>query len=334
MHIKHKVLSAAFLLATIFALSLAASAEPELVSCERIWAEARHSAFTDLVRYQNKWFCVFREGRSHAGNIGWLRVLESVDGDTWTSADKIFMRNKDLRDAKLSITPDNELMLTGAAAIKVPVEPNNPEAGTKWEHQSYTWFSKDGRNWSKAHPIGDYNYWLWRTTWHKGTAYTVGYHTQGQDTTRLYASKDGKTHTTLVKSLDNEHRPNEATLVFLQDDTALCLQRCSGPGLLGIAQPPYTDWSWKDLGFKTGGPEIIQVPDGRIVGAYRSYEPTQRTALGWVDHEQGTLTTFLTLPSGGDCSYPGMIWHDGLLWVSYYSSHEGRTSIYLAKVRL
>jgi len=28
------------------------------------------------------------------------------------------------------------------------------------------------------------------------------------------------------------------------------------------------------------------------------------------------------------------VWHDGLLWTSYYSSHEGQTSIYLAKVRL
>jgi hypothetical protein len=40
----------------------------------------------------------------------------------------------------------------------------------------------------------------------------------------------------------------------------------------------------------------------------------------------------LTLPSGGDCSYPGMVWHDDRLWISYYSSHEGKTSIYLAKV--
>jgi hypothetical protein len=45
------------------------------------------------------------------------------------------------------------------------------------------------------------------------------------------------------------------------------------------------------------------------------------------------LRPVLTLPSGGDCSYPGMVWHRGLVWVSYYSSHEGKTSIYLAKVR-
>ena len=41
----------------------------------------------------------------------------------------------------------------------------------------------------------------------------------------------------------------------------------------------------------------------------------------------------LTLPSGGDNSYPGMVWHDTLLWTSYYSSHEEKTSIYLAKIR-
>lgn len=42
----------------------------------------------------------------------------------------------------------------------------------------------------------------------------------------------------------------------------------------------------------------------------------------------------LKLPSGGDSSYPGMVMHNGLLWMSYYSSHEGKTSIYLAKIAL
>jgi hypothetical protein len=59
-----------------------------------------------------------------------------------------------------------------------------------------------------------------------------------------------------------------------------------------------------------------------------------RTSLCWIDDDAGTLTEFLKLPSGGDTSYPGLVWHDDFLWVSYYSSHEGKTSIYLAKVRL
>ena len=42
----------------------------------------------------------------------------------------------------------------------------------------------------------------------------------------------------------------------------------------------------------------------------------------------------LTLTSGGDTSFPELVWHDGLLWMSYYSSHEGKSAIYLAKVKL
>ncbi len=41
----------------------------------------------------------------------------------------------------------------------------------------------------------------------------------------------------------------------------------------------------------------------------------------------------LTLPSGGDCSYPGLVWHDDSLWMSYYSPHEGKTRTYRAKNR-
>jgi hypothetical protein len=28
------------------------------------------------------------------------------------------------------------------------------------------------------------------------------------------------------------------------------------------------------------------------------------------------------------------VWHDGLLWVSYYSSHEGKSAVYLAGVKV
>ena len=42
----------------------------------------------------------------------------------------------------------------------------------------------------------------------------------------------------------------------------------------------------------------------------------------------------LRLPSGGDNSYPGFVWYKDRLWTSYYSSHEGKTSVYLAKIAL
>jgi len=46
------------------------------------------------------------------------------------------------------------------------------------------------------------------------------------------------------------------------------------------------------------------------------------------------MTKLLKLPSGGDTSYPGLVWYEDMLYASYYSSHEGKTSIYLAKVKI
>ena len=77
----------------------------------------------------------------------------------------------------------------------------------------------------------------------------------------------------------------------------------------------------------------IRLPDGRIVAATRLYYPKQRTSLSLLDPDAGTLQELIALPSGGDTSYAGLVWHEGLLWISYYSSHEGKTSIYLAKVK-
>jgi hypothetical protein len=46
------------------------------------------------------------------------------------------------------------------------------------------------------------------------------------------------------------------------------------------------------------------------------------------------MTRLIKLPSGGDTSYTGLVWHKNVLFVSYYSSHEGKTSIYLVKVKV
>ncbi len=300
----------------------------ELISVRKIWDQAPHNAFTDLVRYKNEWLCVFREGQGHVSPDGKLRVLRSRDGETWTSAALVSSAEGDLRDAKITITPDGELMLSGAVALPQPAP---------IKHRSLSWFYRDGSRWSEPSVIGDTNQWLWRTTWHKGTAYSVGYDTIGEKFVRLYTSKDGRRFDTLVPRLFDEGYPNESSIVFLPNDTALCLLRRDGnpgSGKLGVAKPPYTAWDWKDLGVKIGGPHMLRLPDGRLVVGVRLYDGKVRTSLAWIDADTAKFTEFLPLPSGGDCSYPGLVLEDGFLWVSYYSSHEGKTSIYLAKVRL
>lgn len=316
---------------TLLTVTAALGAPPaaELVDVRMIWNEAPHNAFTDLVRFQNRWYCAFREGKAHVSPDGALRVIASDDGKTWESVARITSPTADLRDAKLSVTPDGRLMLAGAGAL-------HPPATTK--HQSFVWFSDpEGKSFGEAVPIGEPDFWLWRVSWHKGKAYGVGYATTGPKIARLYQSDDGRAFKTIVPTLFAEGYPNESAIVFLPDDTALCLlRRDEAPhnGQLGRAKPPYTEWTWSDVGERIGGPAMIRLDDGRLIAGVRLYGDRARTSICEIDPDTGHLTELLALPSSGDSSYPGLVMHDGLLWVSYYSSHENQTRIYLARVRL
>ncbi len=327
-----KVLAPALVLMTLLGSARAGGDNSlRLIEARKIWDKAPHNAFTDLTRFEGKWYCVFREGKGHVSPDGALRVLTSTDGTTWESAALLTSPDSDLRDAKICVTPDGQLMLTGAEAM---------HDKSKFTHQSLSWFSKDGRTWTPQHDIGEPNSWLWRVTWHKGKAYGLGYGVgkppEGQFAD-LYETADGKSFTKLVNRLREEGYPNESSIAF-DGDTAYCLLRRDGKpnsGQLGISQPPYTAWEWKDLGVRIGGPHMIRLPDGRFLACVRLYDVKVRTSLCWVDVKAGTITEALALPSGGDTSYAGLVFHDGIVWVSYYSSHEmKKTNIYLAKVAL
>ncbi|MGE3309406.1 MAG: exo-alpha-sialidase [Limisphaerales bacterium] len=300
----------------------------ELVSVARIWDAAPHSAFTDLVRHRGAWFCVFREGKGHVSPDGAIRVLTSRDGETWTSAALIGSDRGDLRDPKITVMPGGRLYVSAAIALPRPGQVR---------HQTVAFESRDGLAWEGPFDIGDPNVWMWRVAWKGHTAYGIGYDTSGENFVRLYRGRGGRKFDTVLPALFDRGQPNETGLVFEPDGTAVCLLRRDGnpgSGFVGRAKAPYRDWDWKDLGVKIGGPQILRLKDGRVVGGVRLYDGGARTSLVWVDSKAGTLSEFLKLPSGGDTSYPGLVWHDGLLWVSYYSSHEGKTSIYLARVRL
>jgi len=83
---------------------------------------------------------------------------------------------------------------------------------------------------------------------------------------------------------------------------------------------------------KLGGPDMMLLENGQILCATREYLTSeQKTILLKVDLN-GSTTKLLTLPSGGDCSYPGLLLKENTLLASYYSSHEEKTAIYLARI--
>ncbi|MBK9167534.1 MAG: exo-alpha-sialidase [Bryobacterales bacterium] len=314
------------------------AAGPEIVSLEKIWDQGSHNAFTDLIRFQNQWFCTFREADDHVGGDGKIRVLVSRDGSAWQSAALLEEKDIDLRDPKLSVTPDGRLMVVAGGSVYL---------GTKdlKGRQPRVAFSKDGRTWTKPRKILGNGDWLWRVTWHGGRAYGVSYNTRPQPgavmadewNVTLFESKDG-VDWRQVTVLNVPGRPNETTLRFTRDGEMLALVRREADdkiAWLGSSLAPYREWAWQPAGYQFGGPNFILLDDGSMVAGGRLYgkeRGSNRTAMGTLTRKG--YTPLLTLPSSGDSSYPGFVWHDGLLWMSYYSTHEGKTSIYLAKIRL
>ena len=317
----------------------------KILDSKKIWPGEPHSAFTDLERFQDKWYCAFRVGNGHAGkgDYGRIRVIVSDDGKSWSSAALLQTDGVDLRDAKLSVTPGGELLLN-SCEYRVDNDREDIRNNT-----SVVYRSKNGTDWSKTKQIADKGYWLWQTSWLGEKGYSLGYQWGNNDATRFYQTADGEKYELLVDHIRPPgDRSNEHAMFFDVKGSAHMLLRrdnarskTGGYALLGKAEPPYTDWEWRRLNITLGGPSMLQLPDGRVIACVRRYAGenhrnwgSQWTELGWIDTQNAIYKPVAKLPSGGDSSYAGLVFYDGLLWVSYYSSHEGSTSIYLAKIRL
>lgn len=336
----NRALTSLALLVALAPLARAADPAAEVLEVKKIWDGAPHNAFTDLVRHNNAWFCVFREGSAHIPGIdGKIRVLKSADGAKWESAALLAEAKIDLRDPKISVTPDGRLMIVMGGSVYDGAEPTPNRK--RVSARSRVSFSKDGSEWTAPKPVeglGE-NTWLWRVTWHKGVGYGIVYTTvpSNKRILTVWKTADGVKY-----ELAAEPKPginlSEATIRFLADDTMTILLRGEEKdrhAWVGTSAAPYAKWEWKDGGHVAQGPNFIVLGDGRMVYAGRDFADgkTATTAFGLMTRD--ALTPLVTFPSGGDTSYPGLVEAEpGVVWVSYYSSHEKKASIYLAKVRV
>jgi hypothetical protein len=319
----------------------------KLMTVKKIWDQAPHNAFTDLIRYQERWYCVFRESDSHVDGAGRIRVLASKDGDDWESAGLITLEGRDLRDPKLALTPNNRLMIVAGATNL---------ANRNADFQSIVCFSKDGKNWSAPQKVvidsgaessGGGNPWLWRVIWRKGEAFGVAYTWDSPSPParqKMWAfvcrSRDGISYERLSNNFDEL---NEAALAFDDQNVLTIIFRSNDrppQALITSTKYPFDNWTvggmtvegWES---QLGGPALIRLANGLFIAAGRFYrERVHRTGVGLLDVESGAIKEKLMLPSSGDSSYPGLVWHKDQLWISYYSSHEGKAAIYLAKIEL
>jgi hypothetical protein len=287
----------------------ASNGAPQLVSAKRIWDAGEHNAFTDLTRFDGKWFCTFRESRAQVGGNGKIRVLTSADSERWESAALLSEEGIDLRDPKLSVTPSNRLMLVLGGSVY--------DGKTLKERQSRVAFSANGRDWSSPQRVLEKGDWLWRVTWHNGHAYGIAYNSMAKGTASSAAQAEDWT-ATLVESddgvafhpvtrLDVPGHPNEATVRFRENGDCVALLRREGlPGStdneawIGLSQAPYKQLALRraenrrsefphSLGRRhdcqrpsvwrqAGGEQDLRWPDGPPVG-HTGADPAKRWRL-------------------------------------------------------
>ena len=324
----------------------------------KIWDKAAHNAFTDLIRFNDAFYCSFREASGHGVKTGQengkVRVIKSTDGKEWESVALLEKRGIDLRDPKLSVTPEGLLMvIMGGSVMKegemlerIPQVSFSGESGSTFSNPKKVIIDPEVKNsWD----------WIWRVTWNDGVGYAIDWKLQNWDVgDRRSADATGTIY--LLKTRDGIYYeevaylpvcgfPNESTIRFDENDKMyVVIRREEGDhgdetGVLATASAPYKAWDFRkldDLG-KLGGPNFLFLNDNRLLFASRGRDccpktPTY-TRLEVTDLKGNRIQTY-KLPSGGDNSYPGLVIYKQEVWISYYSSHEGKTAIYLARIPL
>jgi hypothetical protein len=325
-----------------------AGAEPAPVRVEnirRVFHNGEHNAFTDLVRWRNKFWLAFRSCPDGHMNFvtGSVIVLVSDDAKTWKQVHRFSVADRDTRDPHFLVFKDKLFIYTGTALVV-----KGGKGQTDWvSHFGYAVWTSDGETWSKPKALeGTYGHYIWRAAAFGDTAYLCARRWRDQVQT---ASADRETmEAALLESDDGlrwrfrsflqEKAGNETAFIFEPDGTLVSVSRATmKKSETARSRPPYNAWERHEIPEYLGGPILAQWGDRLIVGARKMKPEGPRTTFSWLEGTK--LVPCAELPSDGDNSYPGFVALDARrALISWYSSHEkdaqGKaiTAIYMAEL--
>ena len=305
--------------------------------------DANHNAFTDLCRYRGRFYLAFRscpDGHS-AFSTASIVILSSDDGQHWSEVFTFSVAGRDTRDPHFLVFEEKLFVYSGTWLIPEGGQPLNLN-----DHVGYGACTDDGKDWSDPFLMeGTYGHYIWRTAAHGNQAYLCARRRRGFEAgiddeqepktieSAMLESDDGRTWR--FRTLFAEEYGDETAFLFEADGSVLALVR-DGDGeraRVCRSSSPWREWTRVPLDRNVGGPLLSRWSDHYIVGGRKTSEGVASMNLYWLVDDQ--LHEVAELPSGGDCSYPGFVeLDDGRGLLSYYSTHEGTTAIYLTELSL
>jgi hypothetical protein len=325
-----------------------------------VFQNGEHNAFTDLVRWQGNFWLTFRscpDGHPVHPTASVI-ILSSTDAMEWTHVHRFSVPKRDTRDPHFLVFQDKLFVYTGTWYCGDRPPPRSEY--TLNRHLGYAAWSADGREWHSPIMLeGTFGHYVWRAAVHGGKAFLCGrrnreFHMTAIGEGALVESAMLESDDGLIwrkRALFQEERGDETAFLIEPDGSILGIGRRGGAAAqLLKSRPPYTEWERRDFDRYIGGPLIAKWGDRFLVGGRKSGAAFvgnrgPKTALYWLDPnaetEQGLLSEFAELPSGGDTSYPGFVeLSPPRAIVSWYSSHEKDadnkpiTAIYLADLEI
>ena len=319
---------ATFGLVSEISLSAAATADGLVKPLEvrTVYANGKHNAFTAMRRFQGELWLAFRSGDAHNSATADVLVLRSKDGKEWQPGHKLDVA-KDDRDPQFVAT-EKRLFLYCPAM--------NGATLTTW--LTYT---DDGKTWSAPVAVYEPQFILWKPLVHDGTFYAAAHK---KDETA--AGKGRAVH--LVKSTDGVkwekvstiragNWESETTLLFdaRHHATAFLRQKYGSPQAQILeSDPPYAEWRARPADAPHFSGHSVHTFRGVTYLLSRTLVAGKATGSRIYVFAGGKLTPYCDLPAGGDCAYLEAVEDGANMLVSYYSTHEGTTNIYLAVVPL
>lgn len=302
------------------------------------WNEAPHNAFTDLIKFQNVYYCAFREASGHDSLDGKIRVIRSFDSQKWEAFTLILPQTgEDFRDAHFYVDNDDVLSVAIHSRFRNGVAKNHFYKLNNGQFEQF------------PNPLTDNDYWLWNFAVYKNQLYSIGYNikqvcfssasSQKLKIALFQSTNPGFTDFTSNISTnwitDDFLCPSEASFVFTPDSSLIAIIRdgaTQGASHIGVSKYPYNNWTWQQFPYFVRGPKLVLLPDGKIflgAGSMVNYNNTYYAILNPNTFEVEKLRVF---PSGGDNGYPGVIIEGNTALISYYSSHEGNARVYIERI--
>lgn len=303
----------------------------KLNDVKRVCHGFTHNAFGDANVFKGQLYICYRAGTTHMSEDGCIIVLQCTMSGSVLSKARLYLPNTDLRDPHFC--PDGDTLHLIAHTRFIP---SNPKART------VSWFSAGNNSWSGSHFPGPSGWWLWRATSYGGKYWGLGYLRQANQLNLYSGNLRGRMEVTRSEVLSlRKHGlgyPNESDLAFTSDGLLIAVVRRDADSFtaqLGTSKPPYTQFTWQDLGIYIGGPAMLLLNDESALVAGRYWDGKKlQTRLWQLDIGTARLTTLAVLPSAGDNGYPGLAIHEGKVLMTYYSSHiDNQSRMYLATYR-